>query len=100
MTFNIMTLFPEIISAYVKESIIKNAIENKIIEVNIYNIRDYSKNKHKKVDDYPYGGGGGMLMTPQPIYDCYMDIKKNNSNTKLLYFSPKGNRSKNCRYDS
>lgn len=90
MTFNIMTLFPEIISAYVKESIIKNAIENKIIEVNIYNIRDYSKNKHKKVDDYPYGGGGGMLMTPQPIYDCYMDIKKNNSNTKLLYFSPKG----------
>jgi tRNA (guanine-N(1)-)-methyltransferase len=85
-----MTLFPEIISAYVKESIIKNAIENKIIEVNIYNIRDYSKNKHKKVDDYPYGGGGGMLMTPQPIYDCYMDIKKNNSNTKLLYFSPKG----------
>lgn len=90
MTFNIMTLFPEIISAYVKESIIKNAIENKIIEVNIYNIRDYSKNKHKKVDDYPYGGGGGMLMTPQPIYDCYMNIKKNNSNTKLLYFSPKG----------
>ena len=90
MTFNSMTLFPEIISAYVKESIIKNAIENKIIEVNIYNIRDYSKNKHKKVDDYPYGGGGGMLMTPQPIYDCYMDIKKNNSNTKLLYFSPKG----------
>ena len=90
MTFNIMTLFPEIISAYVKESIIKNAIENKIIEVNIYNIRDYSKNKHNKVDDYPYGGGGGMLMTPQPIYDCYMDIKKNNSNTKLLYFSPKG----------
>ena len=90
MTFNIMTLFPEIISAYVKESIIKNAIENKIIEVNIYNIRDYSKNKHKKVDDYPYGGGGGMLMTPQPIYDCYMDIKKNNSNTKRLYFSPKG----------
>ena len=90
MTFNIMTLFPEIISAYVKESIIKNAIENKIIEVNIYNIRDYSKNKHKKVDDYPYGGGGGMLMTPQPIYDCYMDIKKNNSNTKLLYFSAKG----------
>ena len=42
------------------------------------------------MDDYPYGGGGGMLMTPQPIYDCYMDIKKNNSNTKLLYFSPKG----------
>ncbi len=90
MTFNIMTLFPAIISAYINESIIKNAIENKIIEVNIYNIRDYSRNKHKKVDDYPYGGGGGMLMTPQPIYDCYMEIKKNNENTKLFLFSPKG----------
>ena len=90
MTFNIMTLFPGIISAYINESIIKNAIENKIIQVNIYNIRDYSKNRHKKVDDYPYGGGSGMLMTPQPIYDCYMDIKKNNLNTKLLFFSPKG----------
>lgn len=90
MIFNIMTLFPGIISAYINESIIKNAIENKIIQVNIYNIRDYSQNKHKKVDDYPYGGGGGMLMTPQPIYDCYMDIKKHNKNTKLLFFSPKG----------
>ena len=90
MIFNIMTLFPGIISAYINESIIKNAIENKIIQVNIYNIRDYSPNKHKKVDDYPYGGGGGMLMTPQPIYDCYMDIKKHNNNTKLLFFSPKG----------
>lgn len=90
MIFNIMTLFPGIISAYINESIIKKAIENKIIQVNIYNIRDYSQNKHKKVDDYPYGGGGGMLMTPQPIYDCYMDIKKHNKNTKLLFFSPKG----------
>jgi tRNA (guanine-N(1)-)-methyltransferase len=90
MIFNIMTLFPGIISAYINESIIKNAIENKIIQVNIYNIRDYSQNKHKKVDDYPYGGGGGMLMTPKPIYDCYMDIKKHNKNTKLLLFSPKG----------
>ena len=90
MIFNIMTLFPGIISAYINESIIKNAIENKIIQVNIYNIRDYSQNKHKKLDDYPYGGGGGMLMTPQPIYDCYMDIKKHNKNTKLLFFSPKG----------
>lgn len=90
MTFNIMTLFPGIISAYINESIIKNAIENKIIQVNIYNIRDYSRNKHKKVDDYPYGGGGGMLMTPQPIYDCYMEIKKSNENTKLFLFSPKG----------
>ena len=90
MTFNIMTLFPEIINSYISQSIIKNAIEKNIISVNIYNIRDYSTNKHKKVDDYPYGGGCGMVMTAQPIYDCFMDIKKDNTNTKLIYFSPKG----------
>lgn len=76
MVFNIMTLFPDIINAYVNQSIIKNAIENELIQVNIHNIRDYSANKHKKVDDYPYGGGGGMIMTAQPIYDCYVNIKK------------------------
>ncbi len=90
MTFNIMTLFPEIINSYISQSIIKNAIEKNIISVNIYNIRDYSTNKHKKVDDYPYGGGCGMVMTAQPIYDCFMDVKKDNADTKLIYFSPKG----------
>ncbi|MGP1488067.1 MAG: tRNA (guanosine(37)-N1)-methyltransferase TrmD [Peptoanaerobacter stomatis] len=90
MVFNIMTLFPDIINAYVNQSIIKNAIENELIQVNVHNIRDYSANKHKKVDDYPYGGGGGMIMTVQPIYDCYVNIKKNNPSTKLIYFSPKG----------
>lgn len=90
MIFNVMTLFPEVIYSYVSSSIIFNAIKNGIIKVNVYNIRDYSKNKHKKVDDYPFGGGKGMLMTPQPIYDCYMDIKRKNPTTKLIYFSPKG----------
>lgn len=90
MIFNIMTLFPDVIYGYAGTSIIYNAIKNKLIKVNVYNIRDYSKNKHKKVDDYPYGGGTGMLMTPQPIYDCYSDIKKKNPDTSLIYFSPKG----------
>ena len=90
MIFNIMTLFPDIINAYVNQSIIKNAVEYELIQVNVHNIRDYSANKHKKVDDYPYGGGGGMIMTAQPIYDCYVNIKKNNLSTKLIYFSPKG----------
>lgn len=90
MIFNVMTLFPQMIHSYINESIIKNAIEKDIIKVNIYNIRDYSENKHKKVDDYPYGGGGGMIMTPQPIYDCYMNIKEKYPDTKLIYFSPKG----------
>ena len=54
--------------------ITKKAVEKNIIEVNIYNIRDFSTNKHKKVDDYPFGGGAGMVMTPQPIYDTYKHI--------------------------
>lgn len=100
MKFNIMTLFPSVIESYINSSIIKNAIEKGLISVQIYNIRDYSKNKHKKVDDYPYGGGSGMLMTAQPIYDCFMEIKKNNCDTKLIYFSPKGGRlDNNIAYD-
>jgi len=66
------------------------AIKNDLISMEAINIRDYTLDKHRRVDDYPYGGGGGMLLTPQPIYDCYMDIKKHNKNTKLLFFSPKG----------
>lgn len=58
-----MTLFPEIFNSYMSESIMKRAVEKGIIEVNIYNIRDFSTNKHKKVDDYPFGGGAGMVMT-------------------------------------
>lgn len=91
MIFNVMTLFPNIIEEYISTSIIKNAIDNGIIKVNVFNIRDFSDDKHKKVDDYPYGGGSGMLMTPQPIFSCYEYIKKNiTPDTKLVYFSPKG----------
>ncbi len=74
MKFHVMTLFPEVISAYTGESILKNARDNGIIEVICYNIRDFSANKHKKVDDYPFGGGQGMVMSVQPIYDCFCHI--------------------------
>ncbi|KXZ40059.1 tRNA (guanine37-N1)-methyltransferase [Alkalithermobacter thermoalcaliphilus JW-YL-7 = DSM 7308] len=92
MRFHVMTLFPSIFDAYLNESMMKKAIENKKISVDIYNIRDFSKNKHKKVDDYPFGGGAGMVMTPQPIYDTYDHIvKKNNlKNPKVVYLTPKG----------
>ena len=87
-----MTLFPNIFSSYMNESIMKRAIEKKIIDVYIYNIRDFSTNKHKKVDDYPFGGGAGMLMTPQPIYDTYKYIvdKNNIKNPRVVYLTPKG----------
>ena len=87
MRFHIMTLFPEIFNSYMDESIMKRAVEKGIIEVHIYNIRDFSNNKHKKVDDYPFGGGAGMVMTPQPIYDTY---KHNINNPSVIYLTPKG----------
>ncbi|CEO13543.1 transfer RNA (guanine-N(1)-)-methyltransferase (M1G-methyltransferase) (tRNA [GM37] methyltransferase) [[Clostridium] sordellii] len=87
-----MTLFPEIFNSYISESIMKRAVEKGIIEVNIYNIRDFSTNKHKKVDDYPFGGGAGMVMTPQPIYDTYKYIvdKFNIEEPRVIYLTPKG----------
>lgn len=87
-----MTLFPEIFHSYMNESIMKRAVEKGIIEVNIYNIRDFSDNKHKKVDDYPFGGGAGMVMTPQPIYDTYKHIitTYNINNPRVIYLTPKG----------
>ena len=92
MRFHVMTLFPNMIESYISESIIKRAIEKDIIQVNVYNIRDFSSNKHKKVDDYPFGGGAGMVMTPQPIYDTYMHIieKYELKNPKVVYLTPKG----------
>ena len=87
-----MTLFPEIFHSYMSESIMKRAIEKEITEVHVYNIRDFSANKHKKVDDYPFGGGAGMLMTPQPIYDTYKHIVEthNIENPRVVYLTPKG----------
>ena len=74
------------------ESIMKKAVDKNLIEINIYNIRDFSNNKHKKVDDYPFGGGAGMVMTPQPIYDTYKYIieKNNIKNPRVIYLTPKG----------
>ncbi|SHH07504.1 tRNA (guanosine(37)-N1)-methyltransferase TrmD [Tepidibacter thalassicus] len=92
MRFHIMTLFPQVFKGYLSESIIKRAVEKKKVEIYLYNIRDFSKNKHKKVDDYPFGGGAGMVMTPQPIYDTYRHIveKFDIKNPKVIYLTPKG----------
>lgn len=89
MKFDILTLFPEMFDT-IKNSIIGKAIEKKLIEINTINIRDFSKDKHKKVDDTPYGGGAGMVMMPDVVYDAYMSIK-DKENAKVIYLSPKGN---------
>ncbi len=89
MKFDIVTLFPELIDVYTKNGIIGRAIENGLIDLNYVNLRDYSQDKHKKVDDYPYGGGPGMLLKPEPMFKALDAIKKDNS--YIIYLSPKGN---------
>ena len=89
MRFDVMTLFPEMIEAYCGFSILKRAVEAEVISVNTVNPRDYTLNKHKKVDDTPYGGGAGMVLMPQPYVDAYESIEKcENSVTVML--SPQG----------
>lgn len=88
MKINILTIFPEMFSA-LKFGIIGKAIKDSKIEINIINIRDFSKDKHKKTDDTPFGGGSGMLMTCQPIHDCFLNFDKERK-THRIYMSPKG----------
>ena len=87
MKFNVLTLFPEMFSA-LDESIIGRGKEKGLIDINLINIRDFSKNKHKKVDDTPYGGGAGMVMEPTVVYDAYCSVKE--PNVKVIYMSPQG----------
>ena len=88
MRFTILTIFPEMFET-IKQSIIGRAIEKDLIEINLINIRDFSENKHKKVDDTPYGGGAGMVMMPDVVYRAYLSIK-DKEKAKVIYLSPKG----------
>lgn len=91
MKFNVLTLFPDMFEAVLGDSIIGRARKNGLVELNVVNIRDFSKNKHRKTDDYPFSGGGGMLMTPQPIYDAYMSIASGQDKKPYtVYLSPQG----------
>ena len=74
MRFDVLTLFPELIQSYCNTSILANAQKSRVCEVLVHNPRDFSLNKHKKVDDTPYGGGAGMLLSPQPFYDCLESV--------------------------
>lgn len=87
MRLDILTLFPDMFSP-LKESIIKRAIDKNAVELNIIQIRDFSNDAHKKTDDVPYGGGAGMVLTPQPLYDAIESVKTNDC--KIIYLSPRG----------
>lgn len=91
MRFDIMTLFPDMIKSFTDGSILGRAQKAGLIDVHVHNIRDYTLDKHRKVDDTPYGGGMGMLMTVQPIIDCFRSFEKDlPENRCVIYVSPKG----------
>ncbi|MBD5456053.1 MAG: tRNA (guanosine(37)-N1)-methyltransferase TrmD [Lachnospiraceae bacterium] len=95
MNFHVLTLFPDMIMQGLNTSILGRSMEAGRITLEAVNIRDYTINKHKKVDDYPYGGGAGMLMQAQPVYDAYLAVedsisKKSSGKTRVIYLTPQG----------
>ena len=88
ISIDVITCLPEILDGPLNESIVKRAQEKKLIEINIHNLRDYSTDKHKKVDDYSFGGGGGMILQIEPIYKCIEKIKKNKKIDEIIYMIP------------
>ena len=90
MRFDIITLFPEMFSAIKEEGVIARAIKKSIISINEWQLRDFSENKYKNVDDKAYGGGAGMVMQVKPIRDCIKKIKEQEPETKVIYLSPQG----------
>ncbi len=88
MKIDILTLFPGMLEGFLKESIIKRAIEKGHVQIELYNIRDYSKDPHKKVDDYGFGGGKGMVLMPQPIFDAVESLRTEDS--FIILMTPQG----------
>lgn len=90
MKYIFVTLFPNLIKPYFEDSILKRAIEKELIEIEFFDPREYSLNKHNKVDDYLCGGGAGLLMTPQPLYDCLSEIREKYKNAHFIFPTPAG----------
>ena len=91
MEYYVMTLFPDMITRGLDTSIIGRAIENQVLSLEAVNIRDFTNDKHGRTDDYPYGGGAGMVMQAQPIYDCYRSIADRLAyRPRVIYLTPQG----------
>lgn len=87
--FDIITIFPQIFESYFREGMIRKGLEHGLLSINVHNLRDFTNDKWGKVDDIPYGGGAGMVMTPQPLYDAVQALRKKNAGP-VIYLSPKG----------
>ena len=90
MKFDIITLFPEMFSAIKEEGVIGRAMKKSLISINTWQLRDFSSNNYRNVDEKPYGGGAGMVIQVKPIRDCISKIKQSSPNTKVIYLSPQG----------
>lgn len=90
MKCDVLTLFPDVITAYLNESILKRAQKKKLLEVKVYNIREFASDKHKTVDDYSFGGGSGMVIKPEPLFKAVDFIKKDNVPRRIILLSPQG----------
>lgn len=90
MKFHFLTIFPELIRQYLEEAMLKRASDKKLASFGVSNIRDYTKDKHNKVDERPYGGGPGMVMTPEPILRAFSKLKMKGKKTKVIMLSPSG----------
>ena len=89
MRFDIITIFPNIFDSYFQEGMIRKGLEQKLLEIHVHNLRDFSDNKWRKVDEIPFGGGAGMVMMPQPLFKAVQELKKVNPGP-VIYLSPKG----------
>jgi len=85
MEFSVISIFPGIVKSFSSEGLLNKAVEKKLISINYYNLRDFTENKHKKVDDRPYGGGAGMVMTPQPLFKAITEVKKKKKGKVILF---------------
>ncbi len=90
MKCDVLTLFPDIINAYIKEGILKRAQQQKLLEIKVYNIREFASDKHKVVDDYPFGGGPGMVIKPEPLFKAIDSLKRDSEPRKVILLSPQG----------
>src|SRR5437660_5504970 len=75
LRFDVLTLFPEIFSGYLTQSLLKLALQNRLVEIHLWNLRDWAKGKHRSVDDRPFGGGPGMVLMPEPVFDCVEAVR-------------------------
>jgi tRNA (guanine37-N1)-methyltransferase len=92
MRFDVLTLFPDLFQGYLSQSLVKLALENNLVSIHLWNIRDWAQGKHKSVDDRPFGGGPGMVMMPEPVFDCVEAVQKETEPGQLIMLTPSGRR--------